>query len=119
MNIEFWFPERGKEAMYSIPTDEQETIIQISRNGNIMSIYTSDSSMIIKLDHLCEKSEHYKCTKVHTVEGKVVSKEYEATKKMLSFRTKNRVGNKNNAKYLHRTFSENLIEPDKEIIEEE
>lgn len=75
--------------------------------------------MIIRLDHLCEKSEHYKCTKVHAVEGKIVSKEYEATKKMLSFRVKNRVGNKDNAKYLHKALLENSIESDEEIIEEE
>ena len=105
--------------MYFVPTDEQETVIQSSRKDSIMSIYTSDSMMITSLDHLCEKSEHYKCTKTHTVDGKIVSKEYEATKRMLSFRSKNRVVSKDVARNLHKTLLENSIEPDEEIIEEE
>ena len=76
-----------------VPTEEQETVIQFNRNDKGATIYTSDSTMITKLDHRCEDSpEYYKLDKAETVDGDVVGKFYKlADKNMISFRSKKRI----------------------------
>ena len=79
-----------KTERFSIPTDEQETVIQIGRNGSEVSIWTSDTTMMTKLDKLVEKSpENYKLKKIGRLKnsGATVDKEYIiADKGLLSFR---------------------------------
>lgn len=75
-----------------ISLEEQETVIQFGRTDTGATIYTSDSTMITKLDHLCEDApEFYSVDKVETINGEVVSKFYKLTdKKMISLREKKR-----------------------------
>lgn len=73
--------------------EEQETVIQYNRDDGYATVYTSDSTTITKLDHLCEDSpEFYKLDRVVTANGETVAKFYKVTdKKMISFRGKKRV----------------------------
>lgn len=64
----------------AIPTDEQETVIQIDRNGGA-TIWTCDSTMITKLDKV------YYCNKEDTCDGEVIAKHYKAPKNCISFRS--------------------------------
>lgn len=68
----------------NVPIYEQETVIQISRDNDTMSIWTSDTTMMTKLDKLCEKSNRWTCTSVEKIEGDVANKEYTADKTLLS-----------------------------------
>lgn len=67
-------------------------MIQISRDRQSAQVWTSDRTMMTKLDHLVENSTMYTCEKVDKgTDGEVISKTYcIADKRMLSFR-KNRV----------------------------
>lgn len=70
-----------------IPTDDQETTITFSRNGENAVIWTSDSTVMTKLDKMAEKSSHYKVTDIAKNKGKVLSKTYDLDdKSLLSFR---------------------------------
>ena len=79
--------------MYSIPANEQETTISFTRDGNCCSVWTSDTTVMTKLDKLCESApELYILANVGVVDGNIVDKEYFITdKKMLSFRSAKRV----------------------------
>lgn len=68
----------------NVPIYEQETVIQVSRDSDKMNIWTSDSTMMTRLDKLCEKSNRWVCTSVGKIEGDVVNKEYVADKALLS-----------------------------------
>lgn len=76
----------------SVSISEQETVIQISRDRQSAQVWTSDRTMMTKLDHLVENSTMYTCEKVDKDQsGEVISKTYcIADKRMLSFR-KNKV----------------------------
>lgn len=67
---------------YRVPTDEQETVIQFDRNGTVCHVYTTDSTMMTKLD------KKYKRIKQDYANGKPVAAYYEFDKKLLSFRSK-------------------------------
>lgn len=84
--------ELKERGCVSIPTDEQETTISFSRVGDRVDIWTSDTTMITKLDKLCETApELYKVNKVGKVNGSVVDKDYVITdKSMISFRSTKR-----------------------------
>ena len=75
---------------YNVPLEEQETIIQFNRDEKHATIYTSDSTMMTKLDKLCETApDNYKCTKEETIKGDTVSKFYRLEDKtLLSLRSK-------------------------------
>lgn len=68
----------------NIPVYEQETVIQISRDSDKMKIWTSDLTMMTRLDKLCEKSARWTCTSEGKIDGDVVNKEYIADKALLS-----------------------------------
>lgn len=76
----------------SVSLNEQETVIQISREGKTATVWTSDRTMMTKLDHLVANSLMYTCEKVDKDQsGEVVSKTYcIADKRLVSFR-KNKV----------------------------
>lgn len=71
--------------------EEQETVIQISRNSDKMRIWTSDRTMMTKLDKMCEKSAEWRCVGENFEDGVVVDKEYTSSKKLLTFRSSRRV----------------------------
>lgn len=66
----------------SIPTNEQETVVQYDRNGETMTIYTSDTTQMTRLDKI------YSRHKEHKQGGEVVAVEYVVDKKLLSYRSK-------------------------------
>ena len=64
---------------YKVPTDEQETVIQFDRNGTVCHVYTTDSTMMTKLD------KKYKRVKQDYANKKPIAAYYEFDKKLLSF----------------------------------
>lgn len=73
----------------SIPVNEQETVIQISRDSNEAHIWTSDTTMMTKLDSFCSESDSWRLTSTGRINGEIVNKEYVSDKALISFR-KNR-----------------------------
>ena len=67
---------------YRVPTDEQETVIQFDRNGTVCHVYTTDPTMMTKLDKV------HKRVKQDYVNGKPIAAYYECDKRLLSFRSK-------------------------------
>jgi hypothetical protein len=75
-----------------LPVAEQETTISYSRDEDTVNVYTSDSTVITKLDKAC-KSGEWKLLHTHHLKttGELIAKEYEAPKELISFRTKRKV----------------------------
>lgn len=69
-------------AATNIPTNEQETVVQYDRNGETMTIYTSDTTQMTRLDKI------YSRHKEHRQAGEVVAVEYVVDKSLLSYRSK-------------------------------
>lgn len=87
----------------NVPLEEQETVIQFNRTDDYATIYTSDSTMITKLDKCCEEApEFYKLQKEdHLRDGSVSGKTYILSdRKMLSFRKSKRVYSEEERKML-------------------
>ena len=78
------------KSQLPVPLDEQETVIQISRNGNTADIWTSDSTMIHKLEKYMSLSESpYKVKDEYKLEdGRRIILEVECPKKLVSLRSK-------------------------------
>ena len=77
--------------MSSVAYDEQETVINFSRRDNEATVWTSDTTVMTKLDKLCESSDSYHLVDVGKalLGGEVVSKTYTITdKSLISFRAK-------------------------------
>lgn len=74
----------------NIPIYEQETVIQISRDSDKMKIWTSDKTMMTKLDKLASSSSEWSCTGENKIDGDVCDKEYIADKGLLTFRSNRR-----------------------------
>ena len=70
--------------------DEQETVIQISRSSDKMRIWTSDKTIMTKLDKLVSSSSEWSCTGENKIDGDVCDKEYTANKGLLTFRSSRR-----------------------------
>lgn len=71
----------------SVSTDEQETVVQISRINGKATIYTSDTTMLTKLHKLMNKNpEEWRLVHQDTVSEEVVSETFECPKKLISFR---------------------------------
>lgn len=73
----------------SVPIFEQETVIQFSRDSKEARIWTSDTTMMTKLDNICAESSAYRVLSVGRIDGEVVNKEYVTDKALISLR-KNR-----------------------------
>ncbi len=73
-----------------VAVNEQETVIQISRDEDVAHIWTSDTKMMTKLDHLVEDSEEWTCKEVQKIDGEVFAKTYVCPKNYVSFRSKKR-----------------------------
>lgn len=68
-----------------IPVNEQETVINFQRSGQLASIYTTDSTMITKLNKCVEVNPvEWKVTKTHKIHGEIVGYTYECPKKYAS-----------------------------------
>ena len=68
---------------------EQETTISFMRDSDVCTVYTSDSTVMTKLDKLAENenSPHWKLKSEHkTTDGELVGKTYETNKRLISFR---------------------------------
>jgi hypothetical protein len=70
---------------------EQETTINYNREEKTADVWTSDRTVMTKLDRLCETApENYRCIDIaKTRDGELISKQYTiADKSLLSFRSK-------------------------------
>lgn len=70
--------------------DEQETTISFSRDNKEVDVWTSDTTMMTKLDRLCKDSPNeYKCIEVgKSLDGLLANKRYTIkNKKLVSFRS--------------------------------
>lgn len=74
--------DRKRGNTMSIPTSEQETVVQYDRNGETMTVYTTDSTQITRLDKI------YQRHKEHKQAGEVVAVEYVVSKRLLSYRSR-------------------------------
>ena len=73
-----------------VPLDEQEIVINICRDEDVAHIWTSDTTMMTKLDKYVQEGT-YKLIRVERLEdGSVHGKWYECPKKWISFRHKTR-----------------------------
>ena len=71
----------------SIEVKEQETTINFSRSGKKMIVWTSDSTVMTKLDKLVKSApSEWEISKVDTINGEIVAKEYRASKSRITFR---------------------------------
>ncbi len=69
---------------------EQETSVSFSRDSDICSVYTSDTTVMTKLDKLAEsdKSPHWRLKEEHRLlNGELIGKTYETHKRLISFRS--------------------------------
>jgi hypothetical protein len=74
-----------------VPVNEQETTITFSRDSDKAVIWTSDTTVMTKLDKFSESkdSPDWKCTHVSKIMGtdEIADKEYEVKKRLISFRS--------------------------------
>ena len=75
--------------------EEQETTINFSRTQDAVDVWTSDKTVMTKLDKLCNSApDFYKLIAEHKAQdddGAIISKEYRISdKRMLSFRSMKR-----------------------------
>ena len=69
--------------------EEQETIINFNRAEEGATIFTSDRTMMTKLDKLVAASEHYSLVREETLKGEVCGKLYAVDDKgLVSLRSK-------------------------------
>ena len=70
-------------------TFEQETIIQISRNRDTASIWTSDNTQLTRIKRvMCKDPNSYVCTEVTKNKlGEVVGYTFECPKNLIGYRT--------------------------------
>lgn len=69
------------------PLCEQETIVRIARDEENAIVYTSDTTMMTRLDKLVETSGEWFVTKVRNFkDGTIADKTYECPKRLISFR---------------------------------
>jgi hypothetical protein len=74
------------------PYEEQETVINSYRGDKFVRVYTSDYTMMHKLDKLCGDDDNgWRETKKTYYDGDIVSKEYIAPLGLISFRKRKKV----------------------------
>lgn len=72
-----------------LSVSEQETTVNFYRDSDICTVYTSDSTVMTKLDKLVEnpKAPRWKMKEEHRLQsGELVGKTYETHKRLISFR---------------------------------
>lgn len=73
----------------SLIVAEQETQVSFMRDSDTCIVYTTDTTVMTKLDKLAESGAcpHWKLKKIHRLsDGEIVGKTYETKKKLISFR---------------------------------
>lgn len=65
----------------SISIEDQETVIQLNRTSYNMTIWTSDTTYMTKLDKI------YPSVVQYDTDGNIIAKTYEVNKKLLTFRS--------------------------------
>ncbi len=71
-----------------IPIYEQETVIRYGRGEDFVTVHTTDSTTMTKLDKLADNPDSdWTLSETWTVDGEVVEKMYKAPKALVSFRT--------------------------------
>lgn len=71
----------------SIPVNEQETTIGWYRDSDTAHVYTSDRTVMTRLDRLAgDPDSPWICTGTDSLHEDVISKTYTAPKNLLSFR---------------------------------
>ena len=71
----------------SIAIEEQETVINFRRDSKYADIWTSDTTVMTKLDRKVKDQEEWKCVSVeHLQDGTLAAKSYTCPKKLVSFR---------------------------------
>lgn len=80
--------------MKNIPVCEQETTVQFDRDGDYARIWTSDSTVITKLDKAAkDNNSPWEITDFETNDtGDVIAREYRVPKYMVSFRKTDKRG---------------------------
>ena len=68
-----------------IPINEQETNISFYRIDNRFEVYTSDTTMMTKLDKLVREDSAWKLEKIWTHQDDVIGKTYSAPKKCIMY----------------------------------
>ena len=89
--IETYIPEEDEEIkLGSFPVAEQETHIHWMRTDSYAEVYTTDKTVMTKLDRLCEESpENYKVIDIGTLKGVPIAKTYKISdQKLVSFRSR-------------------------------
>ena len=72
-----------------LAVEEQETSISYMRNSDVCRIYTSDTTVMTKLDKLVrsDKAPQWKLVQEHYLKnGILVAKTYETDKRLISYR---------------------------------
>lgn len=71
----------------NVPVNEQETVINFTRDSDKATVYISDSTMLTKLHKLMKKNpEEWRLVHQDTVNGEIVSETFECPKKLISLR---------------------------------
>lgn len=72
-----------------LPVFEQETTVSFSRDSDVCTVYTSDSTVMTRLDKLAESENapYWRLKEEHRLRGgELVGKTYETHKRLISFR---------------------------------
>ena len=68
--------------------EERETVINFGRLDKTASVYTSDETVMTKLDKFVKQDTGWKFKCQETCQGDIVSKTYECPVEFISFRSK-------------------------------
>ena len=82
-------PQRGQDMIL----EEQETIINYSRTEDVAYIWTSDSTVMTKLDKFVSEGTYKLTREERDEDGTLCGKWYECPKNWISFRHTNRITN--------------------------
>jgi len=95
----------------NVPTYEQETTVSFCRAEQTAKIWTSDTTVMTKLDKLVNRDpENWSCTLQKDKEGDVIAKEYIVQKKkLISFRSEVKLTDEQREMYRQRAL-QNLVD---------
>lgn len=68
----------------NIPTSEQETVVQYDRNGETMTIYTSDTTQMTRLDKIYSRHKEHRQAVEYVVDKSLLSYRSKRVKRVLT-----------------------------------
>ncbi|MEY8409960.1 hypothetical protein AALB51_01790 [Lachnospiraceae bacterium 62-26] len=75
--------------MYHQSREEQETIINYDRAGDMANLYTADPVMLRKIDNLVKNNpEQFQERRQFKYNGQIIAKDYTFPKRFITIRTK-------------------------------